>query len=341
MNSILHKNSRCDTITSMKTIDHDIKTGKLKQAYLLYGQERYLLRQYRDKLKNAIIDAEDTMNFSVFEGRDIDEKEVISIADTLPFFAERRLILMENSGWFRKASEEMLKYISNVPQSTYFLFVEEEIDKRSKFYKAFAKIGSAVEFQVQKDEILARWVGSRIRREGKGMTQAAYDLFISKTGQDMENIDKELEKLVCYTMDKDMIEVSDVEQITTEQIQNKIFEMVDAITSHRQKLAMELYYDLLAQREPPMRIMYLVTRQFQMLMNVKAMSNQGFGNKEIAAKVSCQEWLVRKYLGQCRNYSVDKLKKIIQDGVHYEEAVKTGHMNDQIAVELFIVRYSK
>ena len=34
------------------------------------------------------------------------------------------------------------------------------------------------------------------------------------------------------------------------------------------------------------------------------------------------------------------LKRAVRDGVAYEEAVKTGRMNDQMAVELFIVQYS-
>ena len=80
-----------------------------------------------------------------------------------------------------------------------------------------------------------------------------------------------------------MIELSDVEAVTTEQITNKVFEMVDAIASHKQKRALELYYDLLALKEPAMRIMYLISRQFNILMNVKAMTKAGFGNKDIAS----------------------------------------------------------
>ena len=116
--------------------------------------------------------------------------------------------------------------------------------------------------------------------------------------------------------------------------------MVDAIASHKQKRALELYYDLLALKEPAMRIMYLISRQFNILMNVKAMTNKGFGNKDIASKAGCPEWAVRKYQAQCRAYSLDDLKRAVRDGVAYEEAVKTGRMNDQMAVELFIVQYS-
>lgn len=82
----------------MKTIDEDIRSGNLKQIYLLYGTEDYLKRQYRDKLKNALTAAgEDSgmggmlsggdgdMNFNRFEGKDINPKQVIDLAETLPF----------------------------------------------------------------------------------------------------------------------------------------------------------------------------------------------------------------------------------------------------------------
>lgn len=326
----------------MKTIDHDIKTGQLKRAYLLYGEERYLIRQYRDKLKRAFVVSGDSMNLSVYEGREVNQKEIIDLAETLPFFAERRLILMEGSDLFRKAGDELAEYLPDAPDSTCFVFVEEEVDRRSKLYKAVMKIGNAVEFKPQTDELLARWIAGRIRREGKNITQAAYDLFIQKTGTDMENIDKELEKLLCYTMDHELIGTADVQAITTEQIANRIFEMVDAIADHQQKKALELYYDLLTLKESPMRILFLITRQFQTMLTVKSMSNQGFSNKDIAAKAGCPEWAVRsKYLRQCRAFSVEKIKQALSDGVSYEEAVKTGRMGDQMAVELFIVSYSK
>ena len=325
----------------MKTIDNDIKTGQLKQVYLLYGEEQYLIRQYRDKLKKAMVAEDDTMNFSSFEGNDINQKEIIDLAETLPFFADRRMILIEDSGLFKKSAEELADYMASVPETTCFVFVEKEIDKKTKMYQAVNKIGSVVEFKRQTDETLARWINGRIRRNGKNITGDAYALFVQKTGTDMENIDKELEKLLCYTLDKEYIDVTDVEAVTTEQTENKIFDMVDAVAAHQQKRALDLYYDLLALKEAPMRILYLISNQFQRLMIVKSMSNQGFANKEIASKAGCPEWAVRKYQAQCRSFTLEQLKQAIKDGVEYETAVKTGHMNDQMAVELFIVAYSR
>ena len=247
----------------MKTIDNDIKMGQLKNVYLLYGTEDYLKRQYRDKLKHALVEPDDTMNFSAYEGKDINPKELIDLSETLPFFKEKRMILVENSGFFKNSCDDLAEYMSQVPESTCFVFVEEEVDKRSKLFKAASRAGSAVEFETPKEDMLIRWILGRIQREGKKITQSEMQLFLSKTGSDMENIDKELEKLICYTLDKTEISAADVEAICTGQTENKIFEMIDAISAKNQKKALDLYYDLLALKEAPMRILFLIARQFQ------------------------------------------------------------------------------
>lgn len=323
----------------MRVIDNDIKAREFKKAYILYGSERYLLLQYRDKLLKALVAPDDTMNFTRYEGNHVEVTEVIDLAETMPFLAEYRVILIEDSGWFKKEGTALAEYLPDIPDNTILIFAEKEVDKRSKLYKTAQKVGYICEFATQTEETLQRWILSRLKREERTITQEAYQLFINKTGTDMENIDRELEKLVCYTIGRTNIEIDDVMAITTEQTQNKIFDMVDAITAHNERKALDLYYDLLALKEAPMRIMYLITQQFHRLSIVKSMS--GFNNKEIAAKAGCPEWAVRKYQAQCKDYSLDTLKQAIKDGTAYETAVKTGQLADHLAVELFIVQYSK
>ena len=325
----------------MKTIDEDIRNGQYKTMYLLYGDEAYLKKQYKDKLIKALVAEGDTMNFSAYEGKGINPKELIDLAETLPFFAERRVILVENSGFFKNSCDDLAEYLLEPAASTCFLFVEEEVDKRSKMYKAVAKAGKAVEFGTQNEELLTRWILSRLKKENKNITGNVMQLFISKTGTDMGNIDRELEKLLCYTMGRDVITAEDVEAITTEQVTNKIFDMVNAIAEHEQKKALYFYYDLLTLKEPPMRILFLITRQFQILMSLKDMGSKGFDQSTIASKVGIPPFAVRKNQAQAKGFTTEQLKQAIRDGVELEESVKTGRMNDQMAVELFIVKYSK
>lgn len=325
----------------MKIIDNDIKANDLKRAYLIYGNETYLVRQYRDKVRKAFFPEEDTMNMSVFEGDGINPKEIIDLAETLPFFADHRLIIIENSGLCKHGGDDLGEYIADAPETTHFLFVESEVDKRSKLYKGINKIGYTCEIATQSEDMISRWVLARMKKEGKNITQLAYQLFIEKTGLDMENIDRELEKLFCFTMDREVIDVADVEAITTEQTVNKVFDMVECIALKKQKRALDLYYDLLSLHEAPMRIMYLITKQFDQLLVVKSMTNRGESLKQMATVLGKPDWVVKKYQSQCRGFSLQQLKDAVRDGVEYEEAVKTGQMNDQMAVELFILQYSK
>ena len=324
----------------MKTIDNDIKMGQLKNVYLLYGTEDYLKRQYRDKLKHALVEPDDTMNFSAYEGKDINPKELIDLSETLPFFKEKRMILVENSGFFKNSCDDLAEYMSQGPESTCFVFVEEEVDKRSKLFKAASRAGSAVEFETPKEDMLIRWILGRIQREGKKITQSVMQLFLSKTGSDMENIDKELEKLICYTLDKTEISAADVEAICTGQTENKIFEMIDAISAKNQKKALDLYYDLLALKEAPMRILFLIARQFQNLLLIKSMSAKGYPAVSIAKTAGMPSFAVQKNLRQAGAFKINQLKEAIEDCGQAEEDVKTGRMADQLAVELLIVKYS-
>lgn len=324
----------------MKTVDEDIKTENFKQIYLFYGAEGYLKKQYRNRLAAAMAAPDDTMNFTAFEGKDVNPKEVIDLAETLPFFAERRVILIENSGFFKNACEDLANYLPQAAPSTYFIFVEEEVDKRSKMYKTVKKQGKIVEFATQSEELLTKWILTRLKKEGKNITGSVMQLFLSKTGTDMGNINGELEKLLCYSMGRDVITAEDVEAVTTEQISNKIFDMVNAIAEHRQKTALDLYYDLLTLKEPPMRIMYLISRQFQILLNIRDMSGKGLDSRTMAQKAGIPPFAVSRNVTQAKGFTAAQLKQALYDGVELEEAVKTGRMDDRMAVELFIMKYS-
>ncbi len=112
----------------MKSLNEDLKTGQFKQIYLLYGEEAYLKKQYRDRLTKALLPEGDTMNFAHFEGKGVDVKSVIDLSETLPFFAERRLIVFDNTGFFKSAGADLADYIKEMPDTTYYIFVEDEID---------------------------------------------------------------------------------------------------------------------------------------------------------------------------------------------------------------------
>lgn len=324
----------------MQKLNEEIKTGEFRQVYLLLGEEAYLRNQYRDKLKKALLGDGDAMNFHYFEGKDVSPGEVIDLAETMPFLAERRVLVLENTGLFAHSGEMLADYLKEPAPTAYFVFVEESADKRSKLYKAVTAKGRAVEFKTQDEAVLQRWILGILKKEGMNITGRDLAFFLEKTGSDMENIRGELEKLLCYCMGRDVVTAKDIEEICTKQISNQIFDMINAIAEKKQRKAMDLYYDLLTLKEPPMRILYLITRQFNMLLQVKELKNRGCDASTIGEKVGLAGFIARKYVAQAARFRTADLRRAVEDCVEAEEAVKTGKMNDVMSVELLIVRYS-
>lgn len=324
----------------MKSINEDLKNKEFKQVYLLYGKEDYLKRSYKNRLKDSLIGPEDSMNYSYYEGKNLKVSEIIDLAETMPFFSERRLIVIENSGLFKEDGQTMAEYINTMADTAYFLFIESEIDKRSKLFKAVKTKGRAVELGEQDARTLTQWILGTLKKEGKKITESTMQLFLDKTGTDMENIEKELEKLLCYTLEKEIIEAEDVEAVCTERITNQIFEMINQIADKQRKKALELYYDLLILKEPPMRILYLITRQFNLLLQVKDLSRLGYDKGVIGKKTGLPPFVIGKYISQGKRFSSESLREAIADCAAAEEEVKTGKLNDVMSVELLIIKYS-
>lgn len=324
----------------MKEIKEHIKLGSFKQYYLLYGSENYLKKLYRDKLKTAILGDNDDMNYSYFDGKDLDPKKVVEVAQTLPFFSDKRLILIENSGLF-KASSDFTEMLHGTPDSTILIFVEAEVDKRNKLFKMVRDNGTISEMNGLDEKNLKLFVVSLMEQEGKRITENTITYFLDKTGTDMENIRSEIEKIIGYTMDRAVVTTEDIDAVVTVQLTNKIFQMIDAIGTKQRNKALILYYDLLSLREKPMSILYLITRHFNILLQVKDLQSLGYNPASISEMVGIPPFTVGKYSGQSKNFTIQRLKEALEFGADVEEQVKTGRMIDKIGVELLIITFSK
>ncbi|MGN1313428.1 MAG: DNA polymerase III subunit delta [Lachnospiraceae bacterium] len=324
----------------MQGLLQDIKNQDFRQIYLLYGEEAYLRKQYRDRLRQALVEEGDTMNIHCFEGKDTSVSEVIDLAETLPFFATRRVIVVENSGWLSKGGEALADYLPGLAETTFLILVEAQVDKRTRLYKEIKKLGRITEFVPQNEETLKRWILGMIKKDNKQITGAALQHLMNKIGTEMEQIKNEMEKLLCYTLKKDEITIEDIEAVCTKRIQNQIFDLVEAIGKKEQKRALGLYEDLLTLKEPPMRILALIGRQFNYLLQIKELKRKGYSQAVMATKTGLHSFVVGKYERQASQFKAEELRRALEACVEADEAVKQGQMSDRMSVELLLVQYS-
>ena len=300
----------------MKTINEQIKKNELKHCYLLYGEEAYLRHQYRDKLCAAICPDGDDMNITRFVGKGISGTEVADIAETLPFFADRRVIIIEDSGWFKQGADGFEERLGQFPDTTYFIFVETEVDKRGKLYKKVKELGYPAEMKTPKAKDLMIWLVKQCQNEGKQLTEEAAECLLEEAGASMNQLQMELEKVISYALERDSITLANREQ------------------------AVKLYQDLLALREPAMRILYLLTRQIHILLQVSELVRLQMDTATIASKVGIPPFTVGKYKNQVKHFRYEQLLEMLDACQETDAGIKQGRWQDTIGLELLIVQFS-
>ena len=326
-----------DFPVKQRQLNEDIKNGTFKQCYLIYGDEAYLRLQNRDKLVKALGGEGASMNFTKYEGDNLSPNEIIDMAETMPFLSDKRVILVENSGFFKSGCPELADYLKSPSETTFFIFCEKEVDKRKDIYKAADKLGLTLCCEEQDADTLKRWISGKLQAEGKSISPRAAAFFIERVGTDMSNISTEIEKLICYCIDRSEIKEEDIEAVCANWLTSRIFAMTDAIASQDQKRAINLYYDLLALKEPPAKILALITRQFNIMLQVKEMVENRRDKGQIASAVGLAPFLVGKYSSWAASYSYKELKEALELCASNDEAVKTGKLDYIISVEMVII----
>lgn len=327
----------------MKQIENDIKSGVFKSAYLIYGEENYLVRKYTELLKSSIIDGDNAMmNMDVFEGNDCDVNKIINAGDTAPFFSDYRLIVVSNSGLFkegRKADTTVItEALKNLPEGCIYLFTNEKVDKRNALYKAVKKIGYCCEINYQDIKELTVWLKSESENR---LDNSTANYFVKNIGNDMKHLKAELDKLLAY-VGKNNIKITDIDIACTKSAEVNIFNMVAAMGNKNTETALEIYNNMIFEGEEPIGILAMIARQFRLMLQCKYLqSKKSYNSRQIAAELKQREFVVNNCLGQARNFKLSTLIKAIEDCADCDSNIKSGLMASKLGVELILLKYSK
>lgn len=339
-------------------IDEDIKNKTFHHAYLLYGDESYLRNQYKKRLMKALLPKDDTMNLSIYKEENVDVRDIINTAEQYPFSLftmgeeePRRVIVVEDSHFFKRAEKEMEEYMDHIPEYCYFIFLESDTNGNNALFKKFKKREDLVaqEMTMVSEQDLAKWMGSRLTKLHKKITRDAWAEFMTRAGSSMELMDREYEKLVAYCWDKEVIEAADVRIICTGAVEDQIFKMIDSIAAKDSDTALRLYRDILREnkesmenKQSSMKIFALIVRQFRQILAIKEMQEDHMDLDSMKRVTGIrQDFVIRKDMNLARRFPKETMEQLLSEAAGYEQQVKTGLMDEQIAVELLLMEYSK
>lgn len=352
-----------------KEMVNSITKNEIKNVYLFYGEENYLIDDVLQRLKVKLIDPNfEQLNFVNIDGKETGYNKIIDICETLPFMSEKRLVYINALPIFKEDSkpskegtgeedkkegeEEKLfiEYISKVPESTVIVFYgNQSVDARKKIVKEIKKFGSLVEFTKLKELELNEWIKSKLKSLGKtiGLKELALfknnlDYLGRNSIQQLLDVENEIKKLASFMGETTNVESEHIKKGMESGFHNDIFNLMDAIGKQNFAESIERLNILLDDGEPIFKILATVGNQVKNILGAKLLTEEKvYSDKDIGAKLKIHPFVASKSIAQSRQFTVDRLKNILNLFLEADLALKStvyGKMEERLVMEMLIFK---
>ena len=305
-------------------------------VYLLYGLKDF---QINEEIKNLTKNQND-MNISKYDLNNTPLKDAIDDAETYSMFAETKTVIVENASMFTtltsKDSDIVENYLNNINKSTNLIFTShtEKIDTRKKITKLIKKVGIVKEFN---EEISPLNLTKNLLKD-YDISEKTINLFLDRVGNNPLIIQNEINKIKIYKNKDKNITDKDIINLTNKNIDIDIFKLIDYIVQKNKEKAIELYYEMLKINEEPIKIIVILANQFRIMYQSKELLKKGYSEKDIASILKIHPYRVKLAIQNSRNYSSKTLLEYLNNLADIDIGIKTGKLNKDLALELFILK---
>jgi len=329
----------------MKNLKNDIKNNNYKNSYIFYGNENYIKKIYTDILLDKLLDNSfKDMNLEVYEGNNADVSNVFDTLETLPFMTSKRVLIIKNKDIFNKKNkvfcDKLGEYIKNINSSSVLIIIEDEVDKRTKLFKNISKYGYCAYFDYLNETDLINFIIKEFKKNNKIISNKEAIHLIRIKGQDISNIQNEIQKLSSYKKEEN-ITISDIDEICIPNLEIKIFALLKSIGNKKINESLNMYANLIFNNEHPLKILVMITRQIRIILGVKVLQNNSYSVDSIASKLKLQKFIVNDTLKQAINYNIRELVWALEECLKTEVSIKKGDIDPNLGVEILIINLSK
>ena len=313
-----------------------VKAGGLRGAYLFEGTEEYVKASALAAVEKALLPpGMEQLNEAVLENPAADA--LIAAAETLPFLADKRLVVARELSAFTgrgEGDDRLGEYLARIPEScVLILYVQGKADARKKLYQAVKKHGTVVSFQPMDEAELNRWLVRTAKGMGKELSlgDAAYLAFL--VGSDAATLKTELEKLSALTGERAEITRGDMYAICSRTMECTVFEMVDAVVAGQEGRAFALMHDMLATGGDRLGILAMLLRQYRLMFHVKVMQREKLPPAQIKKNLGLPGFAADRTLRQAAGYTGWQARQAMETCLRAEYRVKSGAWNQEGALE--------
>lgn len=334
----------------VKSAMQAIRKGKTAPIYVLYGTEKYQMKQFLDTLKEQMIEP-DHQEFAVasYDLTDTPIEAVVEEANTAPFLVPSKLITVRDSNLLSAAKdnskiehriETLLSYIEQPAEYSVIVFVvyADKLDERKKLVKQLKSVGVVLHFSPLGSDDLLQWISHKAQEQQVMLDTSIAELLIRYAGTGLETLAAEIDKLCLYAGRGGTVSSSDIEELVPRSTEQNVFVMVEELANLRIQNALAIFYELLKQREEPIKIAALITRQFRIMLQVKELMRQNYSQQQIAGQLSLHPYAVKIAGEQARRFSLQQLSSMLHELAELDYRMKSGQIDKVLGIELLFLK---
>ena len=340
----------------MKNIQKEIaniRTGDFAPVYLVLGEEKYFIERIREAIIEHALDEESIdLNFASFDMGEFSISEALFEASSFPFFGDRKVVFVQNpffltgqrvKGAPDHSLEELADYLENPADFSVVVFFApyEKLDRRKKVTKLLEKMATVIDVSSPYPNEVSQYIKEIVKERGYQFSDGAFQLFIERTNGNLTQMMHELDKLFMLHMDSKTITIESVRQLVPKTLEQNVFELNTLVLNNQVEASIETYHDLLVQKEEPIKIVALLISQFRLLLQVKILQKQGYQQSDIAKVLKVHPYRVKLSLQNVRRYDQTLLSEALDYLIDADYKMKTGQIDQELQVELFIMRFAK
>jgi DNA polymerase-3 subunit delta len=307
-------------------LDKIFTTGEIGPLYYLHGDEPYLVARSAHRFQENLVSPDfRDFNLSVFYGNECKGGEIVEAAQTLPFFADRRVVLVRRAGDLPSSSYDILTpYVQSPSPSTCLVFQGEKVDLRRKFFTEFKAHGELVEFKKMYEDKVPGFVRNEVMGHGKRIDAGAAEMLVYLAGTNLQELASQIEKLVVFAGSRNTITVDDVREIVSDTRVESVFTLANALGERSAAKALRTLQTILRDGEAPLMVLFMITKHFRQLWMVREMLNQKKSVQDISRATRIPPFFINGIIAQAKGFNGREFLAVFERLFSMDLAMKRG-----------------
>jgi DNA polymerase-3 subunit delta len=304
-------------------------------VYLLLGDDEERKSRGVEKLRAG-------RAVDVYDASEINPETLVSACNSFSLFGEGPFVVLKDlDAWNAAQKAVIVDYLKDPSPGSDLLLLGKRLGARERLLSAVKNSGEDHTFDRPTGKALVRWLVGHAKRLDLDLPEDVAEDLANRCSEDKTRLLQETEKLALYVGDGTATH-EDVAALCPPDVQSNIFAFVDSLAAGERDRALALLEDLIGTGEPPLRLTFMIRRQFQLIARARALIERGISRKEIASRLKVPPFVARKLEeqgGQLDEENLERALALVQD---LESGLKGGsYLSDELQVEMTVLGLSE